>query len=380
MTLLSTSPAVPGPDARARTATASGRSVPWSTVLTLAVVLAYADGFWMTSLQNAVGAIERVQDPVTSFWRLSTALLPVFALAVLAGLTLALRRWGPVPGRRQVAGTVALVAVAATGAAVLVSAGNSLYDYTLQSQQMAMMQAMHTGGGCDVACLDRQQMMTLTAHGRALGYIGVAVLLTNLVLVAWAVALRGGRLPVVARARVEATPGTRRSDLTRLLVAGLLGSAVIHAAVVPEHLDEWAAAGLFFVLLTLAELVAADALLRRPGPSALVVAVAVSLTPLAVWCVSRTAGLPFGPEVGTPEAVGLADVVACLLELGTLVGALALLHGPGRVRGPRASAHARALALLAVVAVTAVGVGGVVPAWVDGAAPGTSVTGTVHHR
>src|SRR4051812_10338129 len=39
------------------TATHTGtfQGVPWSTVLPIAVVLVYADGFWMTSLQGAVG-------------------------------------------------------------------------------------------------------------------------------------------------------------------------------------------------------------------------------------------------------------------------------------------------------------------------------------
>ena len=64
----SAEPAAPEPperpsEARPRT------SVPWATVLTLAVVLAYADGFWMTSLRGAVGAIERTQGPFAKIGR-----------------------------------------------------------------------------------------------------------------------------------------------------------------------------------------------------------------------------------------------------------------------------------------------------------------------
>jgi hypothetical protein len=46
-----------------------------------------------------------------------------------------------------------------------------------------------------------------------------------------------------------------------LLVAALAASAVIHAAVIPEHLTEWPAAGVFFILLTAGELVIAGLLL-----------------------------------------------------------------------------------------------------------------------
>ena len=51
----------------------------------------------------------------------------------------------------------------------------------------------------------------------------------------------------------------------------------------------------------------------------------MSVVPLVLWLVSRTIGLPIGPETWTPEAVGLADVGCCLLELVTL--ALASVGG-----------------------------------------------------
>jgi hypothetical protein len=44
-------------------------NVPWGTVLPLAVVLAYADGFWMLTLRGAIGAIERTQEPFAGWAR-----------------------------------------------------------------------------------------------------------------------------------------------------------------------------------------------------------------------------------------------------------------------------------------------------------------------
>src|SRR6185312_8387396 len=146
--------------------------------------------------------------------------------------------------------------------------------------------------------------------------------------------------------------GSLVDGLRLFLAAGLLGSAAIHAAVVPEHLTEWAAAGVFFIVLTAAELA--------------VGAPVVSIGPLAVWLYSRTLGLPFGPEPGVPEAVGLADVAACALEVLTLVLAVVLLRARGWLRlRPPASAHIRGLAVVAVIAVTAIGLGGSGLAWLD---------------
>ena len=59
-------------------------AVPWLTVIPLAAMMAYADGFWMVSLRGAVGAIERTQEPFASWLRESTVLLPAFVLAVRA--------------------------------------------------------------------------------------------------------------------------------------------------------------------------------------------------------------------------------------------------------------------------------------------------------
>jgi hypothetical protein len=47
-----------------------------------------------------------------------------------------------------------------------------------------------------------------------------------------------------------------------------------------------------------------------------------SVAVIAAWTVSRTAGLPFGPEPWNPESVGLIDALATADE-----AALALLAG-----------------------------------------------------
>ena len=115
-----------------------GATCPWLTVLPLAVVLAFADGFWVTSLRGAVGAIERTQSPFASWLRESTArpsaLRPRGARRPHPGpaLVRAVRRTGPrqvltslAAGRRRPAPWPALAGLAAS----------SVYDYHLQPQQ-----------------------------------------------------------------------------------------------------------------------------------------------------------------------------------------------------------------------------------------------------
>ena len=141
-----------------------------------------------------------------------------------------------------------------------------------------------------------------------------------------------------------------------LLVAGLLGGAAVHAAVVREHLDHWPAAGLFFALVAASGFVVGLALLRRVDGPRLLAALALSVGPLLVWLVSRTAGLPFGPEAGTPEQVGLADASACLLGLAGAGTALILLRAGSRLRTRTLPAGTQFAGLVLVAVVTVVGV------------------------
>lgn len=122
-------------------------TVPWPTVLSVAAVLAYADGFWMVSLRGAVGSIERTQEPFATWLRESTLVLPVFVFAVLGALTLALHLFGSVLRTlRSVLATALLIATAGTLVGIAEMAASSAYDYHLQSSQLQLMASM--GGAC----------------------------------------------------------------------------------------------------------------------------------------------------------------------------------------------------------------------------------------
>jgi hypothetical protein len=336
----------------------AGRDVPWKTVVALAVVLAYADGFWLTSLRGAVGAIERTQTPFASWLRESTLVLPVFVFAVLAMLTLAKRWFGPVLAkRRTLAATVLLIVVAGAVVGLAAIVVSSAYDYHLQSTQLELMHgmsAMH--GRCDAICLAEEKHATLAVHIRAVTYVSRWILLTNLVLVAWLVAMWGGRLKISTTMKqhdgtdAEAAFGRSQVQNIRLLLVGaLVASAAIHAAMVPGHLTGWV--GAFFILLTVWELAVAYLLLARLEERMVLLAAAVvSIAPLTMWFFSRTAGLP--------------DALSCGLGVATLLAAVVLLRRPGWLARP-ASAHVTSLIVVGLIAVTALGVAGTGLSWFD---------------
>ncbi|WP_343989805.1 hypothetical protein [Terrabacter terrae] len=324
-------------------------------MISLAVVLAFADGFWVISLRGAVGAIERTSEPFATWVRESAVMVPVYALAVLAALTLALRRFGSVlRGARAVVSSAWLVALAASVVGAGHLAVSSAVDFRLQSGLIEHMGSMSRTCGAD--CIARLQSDGFWLQARATGYGAALVLLTNVVVVVWMVAMRGGRLRVVSPRRGHAS---RVDDRVLGLAGALVGAAVIHLVVVPEHLAEWAAAGLFFLVLAVAQLVVAGAALVRPGRLSWLAAVVVSAGPVVLWAVSRTVGLPLGPEPGVPEALGIADLAGALLETAAVALALSLRSRPDRsVDAEGTHTHRTGLVVVALLAVTVVGVAG----------------------
>ena len=336
-----------------------GSSVAWGTVVVLAAAMCFADLFWVVSLREAAGAVERTSHPFAEWVRESALLVPSYAVAVLAARRLALPRFGPEPQRAShVGATAGLVALFGTLLGVLVLAASSAYDYWLQSTRLTHA-AGH--GTCGSDCLPAQRTATAELQLTSVGYGSAIILATNLVLVAWLVALFGGRLRMAGSRRPTWTPRS-----TQLVAAGLAGAGLIHLAVVPEHLEEWPAAGVFFVVLAVAGLAVGWAVLVRPTRGPLLAAAAVCVLPLTVWLCSRTVGLPFGPEAGETEPVGLADSATAVLELGVvLLAAHRIRDDRGAAPRPGLSRDTVRLALVAVVAVTAWGLGGSGIGWLD---------------
>jgi hypothetical protein len=114
----------------------------------------------------------------------------------------------------------------------------------------------------------------------------------------------------------------RPSDGLWFAAAGLVVAAAIHATVITAHFRESVLFGLFFVVLTPAQCWLAVFVTRRPDRRTVRYVAAGSLCVVALWLVSRTTGLPIGPEPWRPESFGGFDIAATGAELATAIGCL----------------------------------------------------------
>ena len=122
---------------------------------------------------------------------------------------------------------------------------------------------------------------------------------------------------------------------TAIAAVAMVGAGIIHFAYAPVHLDEKLSHGLFFLVTGWLQLMLAVVLVTRVRPRELWLAAAalVNLGIVAVWVVSRTAGVP-GSEA---ESVGFPDVTATVLEAVAVLAACAVLSGmlaDRALRGP----------------------------------------------
>jgi hypothetical protein len=122
---------------------------------------------------------------------------------------------------------------------------------------------------------------------------------------------------------------------------GLAVSALVHASVIREHFHEYVLFGVFFTLLFLAQGAIAVLIAFRPARATVRAVALASAWVVVLWLVSRTTGLPFGPEVWEPERYGALDAVASAAELLTVIGCLAALY-PHALPRRRVGRHAAA--------------------------------------
>ena len=356
-----------GPAARTSRWPTGRAAVPWATVLTFAAVLAAADWFWVVSLRGAVGAIERTSDPFVSWLQGSVMLTPLFAFAVLGALAGAYRWFGPVLRRPRTVIAASLLVVATctlAGAGALILSG--AYDLRLQLAQLAHMPSM--GVQCVDSCLQAQKDATLALQLKALGAGSVILLVTNLLVVVWMVALRGGRLSVGKEKPSRSLPDGAEGPLPRpvawlaevqlVLVAGLVGTGTVLATHATADLIDSVVAALLLLLFATAQLACAQFAAARPGRPAWIAAALLAVLLPALWLYAHSTGSPLEQVLGTPGSIGLADGAVGVLEVATLAAAVLLLSAPAWLRRAPTSPHAGKLGLVGIVAVTAIGVGG----------------------
>ncbi|MGH8968432.1 MAG: hypothetical protein ACRDV1_00635 [Actinomycetes bacterium] len=128
--------------------------------------------------------------------------------------------------------------------------------------------------------------------------------------------------------------GYDRADVARCWAGfASLGAGLVHLAVTHDHYREWWLFGVFFAVLGGYQVAwAVAAMARRPAPLP-ALTVGVNTAVVALWALTRTVGLPFGPGDGAAEAVGRADVLSVVLEVG-VVAALVVAGAASRTSRP----------------------------------------------
>ncbi len=105
-------------------------------------------------------------------------------------------------------------------------------------------------------------------------------------------------------------------------------AAVIHFVMVPSHMAEFATEGIAFAVAGWLQLLVAFYLWTQPTRAVLVFAALSNLAFIVAWAVSRTAGLPVGPNAGIAEEASLVDVTTVALEAALIVLAIAVALRP----------------------------------------------------
>ena len=116
-------------------------------------------------------------------------------------------------------------------------------------------------------------------------------------------------------------------------------AATIHLLVVPEHLDEYVPFGVFFVVIGIAQAGWALLMGTIPGRGLLATGLVGNAAIILIWAVTRTVGLPIGPEPWAPEPVGAWDVLSTGCEVLIVTGLLVLFPLVTRFARPAGGDH-----------------------------------------
>jgi hypothetical protein len=124
-------------------------------------------------------------------------------------------------------------------------------------------------------------------------------------------------------------------------------AALLHGAVIRAHMNYWVAAGVFFAIVTLAQLMFALVCTRRTSIRGWVSlwGIAGNAAVVVIYVISRTTRIPFSPRVGAHgsanvagvplilprfERMGGIDVLALLVELALIITLIATLNAAHR--------------------------------------------------
>ena len=133
-------------------------------------------------------------------------------------------------------------------------------------------------------------------------------------------------------------PAETHSDVSTTVrwLAAVLSATVgaVHFGYAPHHLSEDWAHGWFFLLLGAYELAFAVLIVTRPRRWLWASAIVVGVGSVAVWVVSRSVGLPVGPEALRTEEASAPDIVCTVISAAVALLGLVSLLAPRRLQRP----------------------------------------------
>lgn len=160
-----------------------------------------------------------------------------------------------------------------------------------------------------------------------------------------AISKRMWRPPAVA-AVPEGMTATR--DLALVAAFLVFGSSLIHAGVTGDHFRHYWLFGVCFAVTSCLQAAWSALMYRNPLNRRLLVAgLAGNAALVVVWLISRTVGMPVGPDAWQPERVGEVDVISTLDEVGAVVLIAAVLAAPSRARTSEGATRRRTAAMFA---------------------------------
>jgi hypothetical protein len=144
-----------------------------------------------------------------------------------------------------------------------------------------------------------------------------------------------------------------------IAICGLSWAAgVIHVKAAFDHYDVSTLEAFLFVVTANLQLLWGTLVYRACSDRLLWAGVLLNVGVAVAWVISRTAGIPIGPNPWQPEAIGLDDLFCSLDEL-VLALAVTVLYWRTRPRAARVvrnAANIAAVALLLVSSLTLAGV------------------------
>lgn len=124
-----------------------------------------------------------------------------------------------------------------------------------------------------------------------------------------------------------------RSWLVRATVLAV-SLGLIHMLATPLYFDQWLGYGVFFFTAAVLQVMFSMALAVSPPNRALLwIGIAGNVSIIALWAVTRTLGVPFGPMAGEVLPIGLLDGLAQILEVTQIVHLAVLLNQFDRLDG-----------------------------------------------